>query len=186
MPAHEEANWPRAHCVAGAPCPGLRDQRSEISKVRASDHVVGVRPTAPSSLPLTVGLEAGAGLMAHVVLPQETVEVAVEDEEEAMGGGVLAGVTGAVKSPYLLGIILFMFLFTFTSFGVVRVLGTADRTTIEVEVWRRATQLGDIGGARQPILMAGSQHLQPGHRGFIGTGFPSSTGRRSGSHRFPR
>ncbi len=40
-----------------------------------------------------------------------------------------------------------VFLFTFTSFGVIRVLGTADRTTIEVEVWRRATQFGDIGGA---------------------------------------
>ena len=40
-----------------------------------------------------------------------------------------------------------MFLFTFTSFGVVRVLGGAGRATIEVEVWRRATQLGDIGGA---------------------------------------
>lgn len=40
-----------------------------------------------------------------------------------------------------------VFLFTFTSFGVIRVLGTADRATLEVEVWRRATQLGDIGGA---------------------------------------
>lgn len=40
-----------------------------------------------------------------------------------------------------------VFLFTFTSFGVIRVLGTANRATLEVEVWRRATQLGDIGGA---------------------------------------
>jgi thiamine transport system permease protein len=40
-----------------------------------------------------------------------------------------------------------VFMFTFTSFGVVRVLGTADRATVEVEVWRRATQLGDLGGA---------------------------------------
>ncbi len=40
-----------------------------------------------------------------------------------------------------------VFMFTFTSFGVIRVLGTADRTTLEVEVWRRATQLGDLGGA---------------------------------------
>ena len=39
----------------------------------------------------------------------------VEDEEVAMGGGVLAGITGAFRSPYLLAIILFMFLFTFTS-----------------------------------------------------------------------
>lgn len=40
-----------------------------------------------------------------------------------------------------------VFLFTFTSFGVVRVLGGVGRATIEVEVWRRATQLGDVGGA---------------------------------------
>ncbi len=38
-----------------------------------------------------------------------------EDEEEAMGGGVLTGIEDAVTSPYLLGIILFMLLFTFTS-----------------------------------------------------------------------
>ncbi|NND76502.1 MAG: iron ABC transporter permease [Ilumatobacter sp.] len=40
-----------------------------------------------------------------------------------------------------------VFLFTFTSFGVIRVLGAPGTRTIEVEVWRRATQLGDVGGA---------------------------------------
>jgi thiamine transport system permease protein len=40
-----------------------------------------------------------------------------------------------------------VFLFTFTSFGVIRVLGTAGRPTLEVEIWRRATQLGEIGSA---------------------------------------
>jgi len=40
-----------------------------------------------------------------------------------------------------------VFLFTFTSYGVIRVLGAPGTRTIEVEVWRRATQLGDIGGA---------------------------------------
>ncbi|HSM66928.1 MAG TPA: iron ABC transporter permease [Ilumatobacteraceae bacterium] len=40
-----------------------------------------------------------------------------------------------------------VFLFTFTSFGVIRVLGAPGTRTVEVEVWRRATQLGDIGGA---------------------------------------
>jgi AAA family ATP:ADP antiporter len=39
----------------------------------------------------------------------------VEDEEVAIGGGVMAGVTGAVRSPYLLGIVLYMLLFTVTS-----------------------------------------------------------------------
>lgn len=38
-----------------------------------------------------------------------------EDEERIIGGGVLAGISSAFRSPYLLGIILFMFLFTFSS-----------------------------------------------------------------------
>jgi len=38
-----------------------------------------------------------------------------EDENEPIGGSVLAGVSGVAKSPYLLGIILFVLLFTITS-----------------------------------------------------------------------
>jgi len=37
-----------------------------------------------------------------------------------------------------------VFVFTFTSFGVVRILGGSGRTTVEVEVWRQATQLDGI------------------------------------------
>jgi thiamine transport system permease protein len=40
-----------------------------------------------------------------------------------------------------------VFLFTFTSFGVIRILGTPGRPTLEVEIWRRATQLGEVGQA---------------------------------------
>jgi thiamine transport system permease protein len=40
-----------------------------------------------------------------------------------------------------------IFALTFTSFGVIRVLGTPELSTIEVEIWRRATQLGDLPGA---------------------------------------
>ena len=40
-----------------------------------------------------------------------------------------------------------VFLFTFTSFGVIRVLGAAGTRTIEVEIWRRTTQLGEISEA---------------------------------------
>jgi len=42
---------------------------------------------------------------------------------------------------------LVVFLFTFTSFGVVKILGGAANPTLEVEIARRATQLGDVGGA---------------------------------------
>jgi thiamine transport system permease protein len=40
-----------------------------------------------------------------------------------------------------------VFLFTFTSFGVIRILAAPGRATIEVEIWRRATQLGEFGPA---------------------------------------
>jgi len=40
-----------------------------------------------------------------------------------------------------------VFLFTATSFGIVRILGGPRHPTLEVEVVRRATQLGDVGGA---------------------------------------
>jgi len=40
-----------------------------------------------------------------------------------------------------------VFLFTFTSFGAVRLLGGAANPTLEVEIARRATQLGDVDGA---------------------------------------
>ncbi|HEY4332510.1 MAG TPA: iron ABC transporter permease [Ilumatobacteraceae bacterium] len=40
-----------------------------------------------------------------------------------------------------------VFLFTFTSFGVVRILGGPAHATLEVEIWERATRLGDIGVA---------------------------------------
>jgi AAA family ATP:ADP antiporter len=38
-----------------------------------------------------------------------------EDEYVPIGGSILAGVTGAARSPYLLGIVLYMLLFTITS-----------------------------------------------------------------------
>ena len=46
-----------------------------------------------------------------------------------------------------------VFLFTFTSYGVIRLLAAPGTRTIEVEVWRRATQLGDIGGAAVLALL---------------------------------
>jgi thiamine transport system permease protein len=56
-------------------------------------------------------------------------------------------VTLPLLRPAIASAAAIVFLFSFTSFGVVRILGGVGRATIEVEVWRRATQLGDIGGA---------------------------------------
>jgi thiamine transport system permease protein len=40
-----------------------------------------------------------------------------------------------------------IFLFSFTSFGVAKLLGGPTHPTLEVEIARRATQLGDVSGA---------------------------------------
>ncbi len=46
-----------------------------------------------------------------------------------------------------------VFVFTFTSFGVVRILGGVRNSTIEVEIWRQATRFGDIGSAATLTVM---------------------------------
>ena len=56
-------------------------------------------------------------------------------------------VTLPLLRPALLAAASIVFVFTFTSFGVIRVLGDAGTSTLEVEVWRQATQFGDIGAA---------------------------------------
>ncbi len=60
---------------------------------------------------------------------------------------VVREVTLPLLRPALVAAGTIVFLFTFTSFGVIRVLGGAGLATIEVEVWRRATQLGEIDTA---------------------------------------
>ena len=56
-------------------------------------------------------------------------------------------ITLPLLRPAILAAASIVFVFTFTSFGVIRVLGDAGTSTIEVEIWRRATQLGDLGAA---------------------------------------
>ncbi len=60
---------------------------------------------------------------------------------------VVTEVSLPLLRPALTAAAAIVFLFTFTSFGVIRVLAAPGTRTIEVEVWRRATQLGDVGGA---------------------------------------
>ena len=88
-----------------------------------------------------------------------------------------------------------VFLFTFTSYGVIRILAAPGTRTIEVEVWRRATQLGDIGGAAVLALLqlaalvaivSWSTVAQRRHARAIGL-LPTSARRRprtSGERRF--
>ncbi len=60
---------------------------------------------------------------------------------------VLRQVTLPLLRPALLAAASIVFLFTFTSYGVIRILGGPARSTIEVEIYLRAAQLGDLPGA---------------------------------------
>ena len=121
--------------------------------------VVGAAIVAllPSSLDRSVWAILGAHVVFNLAVVVRTVGTVWEqlppDLEHAaatLGASpwrVFRHVTLPLLRPALAAAGAIVFLFTFTSFGVIRVLGTANRSTIEVEVWRRATQLGDIGGA---------------------------------------
>lgn len=94
--------------------------------------------------------------------------------------------------PSLAAAAAIVFLFTFTSFGVIRVLGTVGRRTLEVEVWRRATQLGDIGGAAVlallqllvlAMLVSWSTWAQRHYARSLALGDPSSRRRPRGAER---
>ena len=60
---------------------------------------------------------------------------------------VLRHVVLPLLRPSLWAAATVVFLFTFTSFGAVRLLGGSGNPTLEVEIVRRATQLGDVDGA---------------------------------------
>lgn len=60
---------------------------------------------------------------------------------------VLRHVVLPLLRPALWASATVVFLFTFTAFGTVRLLGGAANPTLEVEIARRATQLGDVDGA---------------------------------------
>jgi thiamine transport system permease protein len=65
----------------------------------------------------------------------------------ASPGQVARHVVLPLLQPSLWATAMVVFLFTFTSFGVATVLGGAAHPTVEVEIARRATQLGDVSGA---------------------------------------
>ena len=104
---------------------------------------------------------AGAVILAHVffniavvvrlvgamwmVLPHDLTGAA--RTLGASPGQVLRYVVLPLLRPAMWAAATVVFLFTFTSFGVVKLLGGAANPTIEVEIARRATQLGDVDGA---------------------------------------
>lgn len=56
-------------------------------------------------------------------------------------------VTLPLLRPAVASASMLVFLFTFTSYGVVRILGGPGRATVDVEIFLRATQLDDLPGA---------------------------------------
>lgn len=111
----------------------------------------------PSSLDRSIWAILGAHIVFNLAVVVRIVGTSwerlphgLEQAAASLGASparTFTSVTLPLLRPAIAAAAGIIFLFTFTSFGVIRVLGTADRTTVEVEVWRRATQLGDIGGA---------------------------------------
>ncbi len=56
-------------------------------------------------------------------------------------------ITFPLLRPAILAAASIVFVFTFTSYGVIRVLGRPGTSTLEVEIWRQATQIGNVGAA---------------------------------------
>jgi thiamine transport system permease protein len=80
----------------------------------------------------------------------EHLSTDLEAAAASLGAGpltVFREITLPLIRPALTSAAAIVFLFTFTSFGVVRVLGAPGTRTIEVEVWRRAVQLGQVDQA---------------------------------------
>ena len=111
----------------------------------------------PDSLERSVWAIIGAHVVFNLAVVVRTVGASwsqlphdLEHAAATLGAGpwrAFRSVTLPLIRPAVVAAAAIVFLFTFTSFGVIRVLGGVGRATIEVEVWRRATQLGDIGRA---------------------------------------
>ena len=103
----------------------------------------------------------GAILLAHVFFNYAVVVRVVgslwahldpryEQAARTLGAGpwrVLRTVTWPLLRPAVLAAAALVFLFTFTSFGVVLVLGGPTTVTLEVEIYQRTAQLLDLAGA---------------------------------------
>jgi thiamine transport system permease protein len=76
-----------------------------------------------------------------------TIDPAIEDAAEELGARGIRRFTAVllpVARPAIAAAAALVFLFTFTSFGVVLLLGGPGRVTIEVEIFRRTSQLLDL------------------------------------------
>ena len=112
-------------------------------------------------LPRSLDQSVAAILIAHVFFNVAVVVRGVGGLWEQLPGDLVAAartlgaspiramreITLPLLAPAIAASASVVFLFTFTSFGVVRILGGPARPTIEVEIWQRATRFGQIGVA---------------------------------------
>ena len=117
----------------------------------------------PDSIDRTVWAVLGAHVVFNLAVVVRTVGAVWEhlptdmDAAAATLGAspwrTFREITLPLIRPSITAAAAIVFLFTFTSFGVIRVLGAAGTRTIEVEVWRRTTQLGQIDQAAVLALL---------------------------------
>ena len=72
----------------------------------------------------------------------ERIDPSIEDSARVLGASPIAvfrTITLPLLAPAIASTSSLVFLFSFTSFGVVLLLGDITHTTIEVEIWRQAT-----------------------------------------------
>lgn len=110
---------------------------------------------------LGIGRGVWAVLLAHVFFNYAVVVRTVgtfwagldlrrEDAARVLGASrwrAFREVTLPLLAPSIAAAASIVFLFTFTSFGVVLVLGGSRLATLEVEIWRQTTQLLDLSTA---------------------------------------
>jgi thiamine transport system permease protein len=106
----------------------------------------GARPSLASLLAAHVFFNV-AVVVRIVGSHLSTLDPALEDAAEGLGARGfrrLTAVTLPLARPAITAAATLVFLFTFTSFGVVLLLGGPGRVTIEVEIFRRTSQLLDL------------------------------------------
>jgi thiamine transport system permease protein len=90
----------------------------------------------------------------------EQIDPAIEDAARTLGASrwrTWREVTLPLLAPAIVSAASLVFLFTFTSFGVVLVLGDLEHATIEVEIWRQTASLLrlDIAAALAVLQLIG-------------------------------
>ncbi len=149
-----------AYVIARFDFPGRRLLDSALVAVFVLPTVV-VGAAVLAVLPPSIERGVVAIIVAHVLFNLAVVVRTVgavlstlpRDREAAAAtlgaspGRVFREITLPAILPAIGAAAAIVFVFTFTSFGVVRILGDVRNSTIEVEIWRQATRFGDIGSA---------------------------------------